>query len=119
MQVIIKETGNRETLTLIDHKSGCDWVQDLIGDHDALGRQFVFNAEQDAWEVSQADYDWWARVIFRMQKLDDRIERISQMDTDKNVYDVILFAGDPDLEYHAASVNAELDDAFGGGFGEE
>ena len=113
MKVIIKETGRRETLTLIDHKSGCDWVQDLIGNHDALGSQFCKNEEQDAWEVSQEDYDWRESVIAKMQALDNRIERISQMDTQKNVYEVVAFAGCSDLEYYIDIANQELDDVFG------
>lgn len=119
MQVIIKETGIRENLTLIDHKTGMDWVKDLIGNHDALGSQFIKNEEQDAWEVSQEDYDWWESVIANMQKLDNRIERISKMDTEENVYEVVAFAGASDLEYHVALVNQELDNVFGEGVGEE
>ena len=118
MQVIIKETNSRETLTLIDHKSGCNWVQDLIGNADALGRQVVWDDDQGAWLCTQETFDWWDSLIADMQQLDYRVAKIAQMDTEKNIYEVIAYIDGNDLETYVARVQQEIDEAFGEGVGQ-
>lgn len=113
MEIIIKETGARETLSIIDHKTGCCWVKDLIGNHDALGSQFVYDEEQGAYIADQETFYWWESVIANMQELDNRIARIATENHEKNVYEVMTTVNEFDLEWYASVANQTLDEEFG------
>lgn len=64
MNVKIQETGKIETLGIIDPNSGVDWINDLIGNANALNDgQFVWSDEDDAYIANQDTYDWWAQYI--------------------------------------------------------
>lgn len=65
MQVIIKETNQVATLSLIDHKTGVNYVADYIGNTGAFDREF--ERVDDDWYISQDDYDWWIDVIAKQQ----------------------------------------------------
>ena len=69
MQVIIKEINQVATLTLIDTKTGTDYVADYIGNTGAFDREF--ERVGDDWYVSQEDFDWWDAVITKQQQSDD------------------------------------------------
>lgn len=69
MQVIIKETNQAATLTLIDRKTGVNYVADYIGNTGALGREF--ERIGDDWYISQDDFDWWDAVIAKQQQSND------------------------------------------------
>ena len=75
MNVQIIETGNRETLSIVDPKSGCDWIHDLMGNHGELPD---YNDEIDAYEMSQEDYDWWADLTARYEKANHRMYSLRQ-----------------------------------------
>lgn len=75
MNIQIIETGARETLSIIDPKSGMDWIQDIMGNHDALPD---YNDEIDAYEMTQEDYDWWLDLTTRYERQDHRMYELRQ-----------------------------------------
>lgn len=112
MDIIIKETGARELLEILDPNTGVDWIQDFIGNYDAFSDgQFIWDEEQDAYLCDQVTFDWWAKVVADHELLENRIFELYKEYGDK-VYDVIIDAGNVDLEDHAAAMNAALDEAF-------
>ncbi|WP_338465071.1 hypothetical protein [Shouchella rhizosphaerae] len=116
MNVLIKETGIRETLQLIDRETGVDCARDLIGNYDGLGKedhQFAYDEESEVYITSQENFDWWKRVLDDQQALEDRIAELSEEHGKDKVNEVIRNAGDNELEYQASAINTELDEAFG------
>lgn len=114
MKIIIKETCSVETLSIIDPKSGVDYISDFIGNMDALiDGQFEWDCKRDAHVCSQETFDWWNTVVTANQSLDDRIGELVKEHGSEVVYEVINVAGSVDLEDHAANVNQALDEAFG------
>ena len=69
MEIKIKETGAEVELSIIDPKSGVDWIGDLLGDHNAKPEE---DEETGEFCMSQEDYDWWSDLINRYQIADDR-----------------------------------------------
>lgn len=114
MKFFIKETSTIETLSIIDPKSGVDYISDFIGNAGALSDgQFEYDEDRDAYVCSQANFDWWETVVSENQSLDNRIHELSQEHGLDAVYEIIHAAGSTDLEDHAANVNQALDEAFG------
>lgn len=114
MKIIIKETSAVETLSIIDPKSGVDYISDFIGNTGALiDGQFEWDEDHDAYVCDQEAFDWWSAVVTANQALDDRIHDLVQEHGSEKVYEVIHAAGSVDLEDHAANVNQALDEAFG------
>lgn len=111
MKIVIRETGEQQTLEMIAPDTGIDYVQDFIGNTGALANgQFVYDYDQDAYVCDNVTFEWWNKVCADNEALEERIYRLRKEHGD-NVYDVI--ATHCDLEDHAASVNAALDEAFG------
>jgi hypothetical protein len=73
MKVRIIETGKDEELSIIDPKTGMDWINDLMGNHDALPE---YDEEADRHLMNQEDLDWWADLVERYQTADDRLYEI-------------------------------------------
>lgn len=69
MKITIIETEKKEELSIVDHKSGCNWINDLMGNHDALPE---YNDDDGTYHMSQDDYDWWKDLTANYQKADDR-----------------------------------------------
>jgi len=114
MKIIIKETYAIETLSIIDPKSGVDYISDFIGNTGALiDGQFEWDEDRDAYVCDQETFDWWSTVVTANQALDDRINALVQEHGSETVYEVIHAAGSVDLEDHAPNVNQALDEAFG------
>lgn len=65
MQVIIKETNQVATLSLIDNKTGVNYAADYIGNTGAFDREF--ERVGDDWYISQDDYDWWVNELANAQ----------------------------------------------------
>lgn len=64
MNVKIMETGEMTELNIIDPASGANWIQDLIGNANALNDgQFVWSEDDDAYIASQGTFDWWVKYI--------------------------------------------------------
>ncbi len=75
MNIQIIETGAYETLSIIDPQSGTDWIQDLLGNYDALPR---YNGDIDAYEMTQAEYNWWLDLTATYEKQDRRMHELRQ-----------------------------------------
>jgi hypothetical protein len=64
MTVQIRETGEIIELSLIDPKTGCDYVEDFIGNTGAFNREFaVYDADNDCYIAYDDDVEWWQTVI--------------------------------------------------------
>ncbi|MCU6709373.1 hypothetical protein M6D81_11705 [Paenibacillus sp. J5C_2022] len=116
MNIVIVETGAKETLELIDRNNGTNCVVDVIGNYDGLGSgdyQFAYDEETGTYACTQETYDWWAKVIADQAGLADRIAELSGEHGKEAVSDVVNSASDVDLEDQAAAVIAALDEAFG------
>lgn len=114
MNIVIKETNARESLEIIDPRTGVNWIQDFIGNAGALSDgQFEWDDELDAYVCDQETFDWWQKVVEENQELENRIFELEDKHGREAVYAVITDAGSNDLEDHARYVNQALDEAFG------
>ncbi len=114
MKIIIKETSAVETLSLIDPKSGVDYIYDFIGRTGALNDgQFEWDADHDAYVCDQETFDWWRDVVEANQVLEYRIDALAKEHGLEKVYEVINELDSVDLEDHAAHINRALDEVFG------
>lgn len=59
MKVIIIESGNIESLSIIDPKTGCCCVKDLILNNECYS-DFVHDEERDVWSCDQKTFEWWS-----------------------------------------------------------
>ena len=120
MLVKILGTNEIEELVLIDGRTGCDWVNDLIGNYDGFGNDTScqFKAVDDeelglVYETSQENYYWWEACIAGIEHKD----RIAEIHAEKHgwnaVWEVLHQVGDYDLEYQARAEIAALEEAFG------
>ena len=113
MKLFIKETGAIETLAIIDPKTGCNYIFDFVGNTGAFDREFEKIDDENAdFAISQADYDWWAKVVAENQALEYRIAELAAEHGYDRVMDVVA-SNSSDLEDYAAAVNAALDEEFG------
>lgn len=114
MNIIISGiTPVNKTLSIIDPKTGIDYIQDFIGNTGALiDGQFNYD-DQDVYICDQNTFDWWCKVASDNQILENRIYELTKEHGSEAVYAVIYDAGTNDLEDHAAYVNQALDQAFG------
>lgn len=107
MEIIITETGEKEELTLIDPKSGVNWINDLMGNHDALPDR----NDEGYHLMDQENYDWWADLVTRYQAADNKYHDLLNSLTGDD-YDALLDAGqniNVDLENHPEALNAICD----------
>lgn len=113
MKLYIKETGKIETLSIIDPKTGCDYIFDFVGNTGAFDREFEKTDNENAdFAISQADYNWWAKVVADNQALDYRIADLVAKHGYDRVMDAVMDTSS-DLEDYAAAANAALDEEFG------
>lgn len=113
MKIIIKETSAVETLSIIDPKSGVDYINDFVGNTGALiDGQFKWDEDRDAYVCDQETFVWWDTVVTANQSLNDRIHELVK-EHGETVYEVISATAGVDLEDHAANINQALDEAFG------
>ena len=87
MEIVIKETGEVETLLLIDSKTGCDWFNDLVGNHDGFNDDpeygFAKEKDEDGFDTgrfvtSQENFKWWENIVSEMDELEKRIVNLSE-----------------------------------------
>ena len=112
MKLFFRETGAIETLAIIDPKTGCDYIFDFVGNTGAFGREFEATDENADFAISQADYDWWAKVVADNQALEYRIAELAAEHGYDRVMDTVASTSS-DLEDYAAAANAALDEEFG------
>lgn len=71
MNVQIKESGDIKKLSIVDSKSGVDYINDFIGNTGALtDGQFNYNDDLDLYEATQENFDWWEKVSKEYEKAD-------------------------------------------------
>lgn len=71
MTVRIIETNEIKELGIIDPVSCMDYVTDFIGNTGAMNDgQFTWYEDDDLYEVSREDLEWWENVIEAYQKSD-------------------------------------------------
>lgn len=63
MKMIINETGEHKTLSIIDQATGVDWANDLIGNSGAIGEYINYDEDAEAYRIDHDNYDWWADYI--------------------------------------------------------
>lgn len=124
MEIVIKETGAVETLLLIDSKTGCDWFNDLVGNHDGFGDdpdgKFVKETDEDGLDTgryitSKDNFYWWEDIVCQIDDVNNRIDNLKNEFGVERVDEVVYQCnyGNTDLEYYAAELNRWLDDEFG------
>lgn len=124
MEIVIKETGAVETLLLIDSSTGCDWFDDLVGNHDGFGDdsefQFVKETDEDGlytgrYITSEANFEWWEDIVCQINNVDNRIDNLKNEFGVERVDEVVYQCnyGNTDLEYYAVELHRWLDDEFG------
>ena len=117
IKVIARETGAVEALSIIDRHSGCDWVQDLIGNAGALvDGQFVVR-EDGCYEADAATIKWWQDYICDHEAVEDAIESLREDMADAGMDDAQIEAeigrvndavGGADAENERCVAEAEL-----------
>jgi len=113
MDIIIKETGARHELSIIDPANGVDWINDLVGNTGAFDREFSERTDEGEYIISSEDYDWWREVVDGLQAAHDRIHELKIEHGSDAVYAALETCGDIDLEYQAPEIMRALDEAFG------
>lgn len=116
MDIIVVETGVKESLSLTDHRTGINWIKDLITNSGAMGTQFIKIENEsidnnNTYFVHDKDYNWWLKFIENMQKLDYRIASLSQQGLD--VYPLIHDYEVTNWEDYPFVINNILDNIFG------
>jgi hypothetical protein len=122
MEIVIKETGTVETLSLID--SGCDWFNDLVGNHDGFNDdpECGFAEETDEYGLttgryitSKDNFEWWEDIVCQINDVNNRIDNLKDEFGVERVDEVVYQCnrGNTDLEYYAVELNRWLDDEFG------
>jgi hypothetical protein len=114
MLVRITDTGATESLSIIDPRSGCDYVIDYIGNAGAFeDGQFSRSNEDDEMECDQDTFDWWQNQIARQQAVDNRIDELCNEHGSDRVYAALHDAYSGEFESEPDEAMAALDDAFG------
>lgn len=80
IQVVVRETGEVKSLSIICRKSGCEWVMDLIGNRGAMD-QFEKEVDEDGegtgrWVADAGTIQWWQSYISNLEAIEDAIESL-------------------------------------------
>ena len=110
MQIKIKETGKIVVLSLLDRKSGQNWIKDLLGNHNA---DCTYD-DDGLCIMDQETYDWWARVVSWLDDADEALDNLLSLDLTNEereeymsrIHDV---TGGLDLEDQPAAQEEEID----------
>jgi hypothetical protein len=84
MEIKIKETGELETLEIIDPKYGVNWINDLMGNHGELPE---YDDEEGIYLIDQESYDWWKDLTSRYQAADDRYYELKKEVDDTEAFE--------------------------------
>lgn len=100
-------TNNKiKTLEIVDPKTGCNWVRDLIGN---AGGFDGYDYDKELYTMTKDTYDWWANYLKAEQALQNRASELKSSlnndDAEKFEQDMIN-AGGNDLESMQLSQNA-------------
>ena len=120
MLVKILGTNRIEELKLIDSRTGCDWVNDLIGNHGGFGEDEIcqfrrIDTEEYGiiYETDEDNFNWWKKCISTIEKK-DRIAEIHAAEHGWDAVNEVLYqVGSYDLEGQANAEIAALEEEFG------
>lgn len=106
MEIKIIETGEEVELSITDPKSGCDWISDLMGNHDELPE---IEEDEEGYDtgfrlMSQESFDWWKTLTVSLEKAEDRLHELEYDEDEKNE-----FIGNCDLEDLPSYINQFCD----------
>jgi len=103
MKIIIKETNETKMLSIIDPKTGLDWISDFVGNTGATSDgQFEWNDDLDAYVCDKYTYEWWEKLTTSAQKAGNRLYEIRIASGDNAANEII----------EDASVYNDLDDFY-------
>ena len=98
LKLKIKETQETKTLSLIDPKTGVNWIADYIGNTgDMINGVLVYDAESDLYHISQDDYDYWADMVSMRDAVDQRMHDMHLSEKEKQFFDNYLNACCPEF----------------------
>lgn len=84
LNVLIKQTNQVKSLSIIDPKTGIDYITDFIGNTGAFGREFETIEHNEAeYQTSEGDFEWWENVVEIAQEADNLIFENSDKITDE------------------------------------
>ena len=112
MTVLINETGKKAELTISSRKTGLDWSNDLIGSSGAIGQYINYDAECDAYRISQDSYDWWEHYIEMYTRYERELGSLIEQYGEDAVNDIILrpeLTLSDDYDNHSRELQAQLD----------
>lgn len=110
MEVRIKETDEVVSLQCIDPRTGVDWMPDMIGNAGALNDQFVWNDDDEVFEASQADVDWWQNYINDLEKTDADVAGLAEElgISESDIRERISDETGPDYEMHRSEARRAM-----------
>jgi len=110
MKIFNTDTQKYQELIIVDQINGIEWTADLIGNASKL----VYSEENERYEMSSVDFDWWENIINELNLIDSKIETIKNLvayDEFHVIQDRIYRVSDVnDLESHITFVTRELND---------
>ena len=98
MDIKIIETKEIETLDIIDPSTGINWINDLMGNHNALPK---FDDMTGFYLMKKEDFDWWQELTESYQEADDRFYLLIR-ELDEDAADQLLNDGQ--------NINCDLED---------
>lgn len=112
MKFVINETGKHEELSIIDTKTGMDWINDLIGNSGAVGQYIEYDDAEDAYRINQEDFDWWSEYIAMYERYQEELDSLKAQYGSDAVDDIIsrseLWLGN-DYNEHERELQAQID----------
>jgi hypothetical protein len=113
LHITISDTGESKTLSIIDPKTGIDYIADFVGNHGALDNgDFTDDDGEGVYTCNRETFEWWSTVIADCQQLDERLHQLTNQHGIEAVMAALDGAVDCDLEYYAERANQALDSAF-------
>lgn len=113
----IKETGELKELGIYT-EDGIDWTNDFIGNSDGFSETggIIWNEEDDVYEATQDNYEWWENVITAYADAEEKVNdyKAELGDNDLEIF-INLLSGNMgcDLEDQPAQMLASIDEHKG------
>lgn len=84
LNILIKETSEIKTLSVIDPHTDVDYIIDFIGNTGAFFREFERIEHDDAtYQTTQSKFEWWKNVISKAQEVNDLMYANPDIHTDE------------------------------------
>ncbi len=115
MDIRIRETDKLENLSIIDPKTGVDYISDFIGNAGGLTdgqfELYVYEwvADDDFYACDQETYEWWADVVDAHNNINSRIFELSSEHGSETITEAIGDAGNCDVKDQPAAIDYALD----------